>query len=305
MIHKKFLPHIYLLTANLIYGVSFTIAKDVVPQYVQPFAAIILRVSISMVLFFACYFLFVKEKIMKQDLLLLFTCGIFGVAINQLLFFKGLSITTPINAALIMTTTPILVVIISVILGKDYINWKRVLGIIIGICGAITVITFGKSINYDTTRWMGDLFIFLNAVSYAIYIVIVKPLMRKYHPITVITMVFFFGWFIVVPVGFNQLLLVEWHSIPTLVYWELAFIIIATTFFAYLFNILAMKSASPSVVGIYIYSQPAIASIFALLMNKDVFSWEKIVATILIFIGVYLVSFAGKKKSIEIQSVQE
>ena len=129
--------------------------------------------------------------------------------------------------------------------------------------------------------------------------------MRKYHPITVITMVFFFGWFIVVPVGFNQLLLVEWHSIPTLVYWELAFIIIATTFFAYLFNILAMKSASPSVVGIYIYSQPAIASIFALLMNKDVFSWEKIVATILIFIGVYLVSFAGKKKSIEIQSVQE
>ena len=121
--------------------------------------------------------------------------------------------------------------------------------------------------------------------------------MSKYHPITVITYVFFFGWFFVLPVGFSQFNAVNWAAMPTTVGWELGFIVLATTFLAYLFNILALRYASPSVVGIYIYSQPAIASAFALFMNKDTFSWEKLAATVLIFVGVYLVSFGGRQKA--------
>jgi len=291
---KKFQAHIFLLLANIIYGVSFTIAKDVVPHYVGPYGTIVIRVSVSLILFIIGFLLFTREKIHKKDILLMITCGFFGVAINQLLFFKGLSITTPINSALIMTTTPILVVLISAFAGRDYINWQRILGIIIGICGAFTIIAFGKDVSFIADRRLGDLCIFLNATSYAVYIVIVKPLMSKYHPLTVITCVFFFGWFFVMPAGYTEFAAIDWKNMPTTIFLELSFIVFATTFLAYLFNILAMKHTSPSVVGIYIYSQPAIASIFALLMHKDVFSWEKALATVLIFLGVYLVSFAGR-----------
>lgn len=118
-------------------------------------------------------------------------------------------------------------------------------------------------------------------------------------------MVFLFGWMFVLPVGYSEFTTVNWNAMPTNIFLELSFIVIATTFFAYLLNIFAMRTASPSVVGIYIYSQPAIASIFAVIMQKDNFSWEKIVATVLIFIGVYMVSFAGRKKLTLIQSAQE
>jgi drug/metabolite transporter (DMT)-like permease len=292
----KLQAHLFLFLANLIYGVSFTIAKDVVPHYIGPFGAIVIRVSVSLLLFFFVYLLFIREKIYKKDIPLLTLCGLFGVAMNQLLFFKGLSITTPINAALIMTTTPIMVVAISYFTGRDYMNPWRLLGIALGIVGALTIILYGKDVEFTSSRSLGDLCIFLNAASYAVYIVIVKPLMSKYHPITIITMVFLFGNCIVIPVGFQQFMQIHWQTLPTLILAELAFIVIATTFLAYLFNILAMQHASPGVVGIYIYSQPAIASIFALLMQKDSFSWEKALATILIFTGVYLVSFAGKKQ---------
>ncbi len=292
----KIRAHLFLFLANLIYGVSFTIAKDVVPVYIGPFGAIVIRVTLSLVLFTAAFFIFVREKIYRKDIPLMMLCGLFGVAINQLLFFKGLSITTPINAALIMTITPIMVVTISYFSGRDYMNTWRVLGILLGIVGALTIILYGKEVAFTAGRSLGDLCVFLNAASYAVYIVIVKPLMKKYHPITIITMVFLFGNCVVIPVGFAEFSQIQWAEMPVVIIAELAFIVIATTFLAYLFNILAMRHASPGVVGIYIYSQPAIATIFALLMQKDSFSWEKMLATLLIFTGVYLVSFAGKKQ---------
>lgn len=293
----KVQAHLFLFLANLIYGVSFTIAKDVVPVYIGPFGAIVIRVSVSLLLFAVSYFIFIREKIYRRDILLIAVCGLFGVALNQLLFFKGLSITTPINAALIMTTTPIMVVLISYFKGRDHMNPWRIVGILLGVSGALTIILYGKEVSFTAGRSFGDLCIFINAASYAVYIVIVKPLMSKYHPITIITMVFLFGSFIVWPVGYQEFIAINWNAMPQVILFELSFIVLATTFLAYLFNILAMRHASPGVVGIYIYSQPAIATMFALLMQKDTFSWEKLMATLMIFTGVYLVSFAGKKQT--------
>ena len=130
----------------------------------------------------------------------------------------------------------------------------------------------------------------LNAASYAVYLVIVKPLMQKYHPLTIILWVFFFGWLFVVPVGFNEFRAIQWHTFPTSIWLELIFIVIATTFFAYLFNILALRNANPSLAGIYIYLQPALATLFAVSLGKDSLSIFKVAAMLLIFAGVYLVS---------------
>lgn len=288
--NEKFRTHLYLFLANLIYALSFTVAKDVVPQFVKPFGAIVIRVTVAGVLFIAYKKMLVNERVERKDLGLLILCGLFGVAINQLLFFKGLSITTPINAALMMTTTPILVLLLSGIFHDEKITWLKIAGVVCGAAGAVLVILSGAEITRGSGQTMGDIFVLLNAASYAVYLVIVKPLMQKYHPVTVITWVFIFGWIFVLPVGWREFDEISWRSFTTTIWIELAFIVLFTTFFAYLLNTLAMRYAAPSVVGIYIYLQPALATLIALLLSRDEYPLIKIVATILIFLGVYLVS---------------
>jgi drug/metabolite transporter (DMT)-like permease len=288
--NEKFRTHLYLFLANLIYALSFTVAKDVVPHYVKPFGAIVIRVTVAGALFIAYKKMLVNEKVERKDFGLLILCGLFGVAINQLLFFKGLSITTPINAALMMTTTPILVLLLSGIFHDEKITWLKIAGVVCGAAGAVLVILSGAEITRGSGQTMGDIFVLLNAASYAVYLVIVKPLMQKYHPVTVITWVFIFGWIFVLPVGWREFAEISWGSFTNIIWVELAFIVLFTTFFAYLLNTLAMRYAAPSVVGIYIYLQPALATLIALLLSRDEYPLIKIVATVLIFLGVYLVS---------------
>lgn len=286
----RYSTHIYLFTANLIYALSFTIAKDVVPHFIQPFGAIVIRVSVALLLFAAVQLFFIKEKIRRNDIPLLVLCGLFGVAINQLLFFKGLSITTPINASLMMTTTPILILLLSGIFHDEKITWLKILGVLLGAIGAVLVIISGKEFTLSNGQATGDMLVLINAASYAIYLVIVKPLMKKYRPVTVITWVFLFGWLFVLPAGWREFAAINWIQFTPLLWAELSFIVIFTTFFAYLLNTMAMEHASPSVVGIYIYLQPALATIFALLLNRDEYPLIKIIATVFIFAGVYFVS---------------
>ena len=294
--------HLYLFLANLIYGVSFTIAKDIIPHYIEPFGAIFIRATGALFLFALSWLFFLREKIQRRDLMLLIACGFFGVAANQLLFFKGLSMTTPINAALIMVTTPILVVVIAGLTGKDKITLPKVIGIVLGVLGAATIVASGKELSFGSQHLLGDLCVFLNAASYAVYLVTVKPLMRRYNPVTVITFVFLFGWFFVVPVGWDQFTAADYGSFPNHIWWELGFIVICTTFLAYLFNILALRHASSSVAGAYIYAQPVLAVLFAFAMKSlgwkvdAYFGWVHFIAMLMIFTGVYLVSYAGAKK---------
>lgn len=292
---KNFRAHFFLFLANLIYGVSFTIAKDIVPVFIQPFGAIFIRATGALILFLIVHAFFIKEKIKRKDIPLLIACGFFGVALNQLLFFKGLSITTPIHAALVMTTTPILVLVLSVLFKDEKITPLKIIGIFIAICGALVIIVFGKEISFNTSTEKGDFFILLNATSYAVYIVIVKPLMHRYHPITIIKWVFLFGWIFIIPVGWNQFNTIHWNLFTTPILLELCFLVIGTTFLAYLLNIVALKTADPSIVGIYIYIQPALATVFAMILGKDNLSGIKIMAMILIFVGVYLVSVRSLK----------
>lgn len=282
--------HLYLFLANLIYAISFTVAKDVVPRYIQPFGAIVIRVTVALILFACVQIFFIKEKINRKDIGLLLLCGLFGVAINQLLFFKGLSMTTPINASLMMTTTPILVLLLSGIFHDEKITLLKIIGVACGALGAVLVIISGKELTRNSGQTMGDIFVLINATAFAVFLVIVKPLMKKYNPVTVITCVFFFGWLFVVPVGWHEFARIDWDLFTPALWMELTFIVIFTTFFAYLLNTMAMKFAAPSVVGIYIYLQPALATIVALALNKDEYPVIKIIATILIFAGVYFVS---------------
>ncbi len=294
--NKTLLAHLALFTANLIYAINYSFAKDVMPDFILPSAFVLLRVIGALILFSIAYFLFVKEKVETKDIFRLAVCAIFGVAINQLLFFEGLNLTTPINAAIVMTVNPILVILLSWLIIKEVITYRKIFGILFGLLGAaILILNGGGVIDFNSNHQAGNLFVFINASSYALYLVILKPMMRKYHPITVMFYVFGFGLLYVLPFGFTNLIDVKWLTIPNNIYLEIAFVVIFTTFIAYLFNSIALKKLSPTTVSIYIYLQPILASIFAVFWGSDSLDAQKIIAAFLIFLGVYLVSVSSLK----------
>lgn len=289
-LNRTLLAHLALLIANLIYAINYTFAKDVMPDYIQPSGFILLRVIGALILFALSYFLFVKEKVAKQDVFRLAICGLFGVAINQLMFFEGLNLSTPINAAIVMTTNPILVILLSFFIIKEAFTLRKVVGILLGLVGASMLILKGGSLDFSSDHQLGNLFVLINALSYGVYLVIVKPLMQKYHPFTVMFFVFSFGFLYVLPFAFNNLSAVNWEIIPTTIYLEIAFVVVCTTFIAYLLNATALKQLSPTTVSIYIYLQPILATVFAIFWGADSLDGQKLTAAFLVFIGVYLVS---------------
>lgn len=288
--NKTLTAHISLLIANLIYALNFTIAKDVMPNFILPSAFILLRVIGALFLFSFSYFIFFFQKIEFKDILRFAICGLFGVAINQLFFFEGLNLTTPINAAIVMTTNPILVMLLSFIIVKEAISFRKILGITLGFVGASTLILSDGAIDLSSNNSTGNLFVFINATSYGLYLVIVKPLLNKYHPLTVLFYVFAFGLLFVLPFGYDDLTIVKWGTIPVNIYLEIIFVVVCTTFIAYLLNSSALKTLTASTVSIYIYLQPILASLFAIFLGADFLDEKKIIASVLIFSGVYLVS---------------
>ena len=293
---KQLKAHFYLFTVNVLYGAGFTISKVLMPQYVKPFGAILIRVASVSLLFSLLHGLLSSEKPALRDLPLFFACALFGVVINQELFFLGLSMTNPINASLIMIMTPMLVYILSFLMKKEKAAPLRLMGILLGLCGAAIIIA-GKGLSFSAATTQGDVLIFLNATSYAIYLVMVRPLMQKYQPLTVIRWVFLCGLLPVVFLGYGEFLQINWHSFGPEAWGSLAFVVIGVTFLAYLLNILALQQLGSTVVGAYIYIQPLVASFIAVLWGKDQLSPVKLLAALLIFTGLYLVSFTGKSLS--------
>lgn len=292
--------HLALLGANLFYGAGFTVAKHIMPRLIQPLGFIFIRVSVVMLLFWLSYFGGEKfrTKIERKDWLILVLGGLFGVALNQMLFFMGLNLTFPIHASLIMMSTPLLITIIALFVLKERLKPQKALGLLMGISGAFLLMSAGKEITMTGNSAMGDFFVFLNAASYAIYLVIIKPLMQRYRPIIVIRWVFFFGFLFVLPFGYPQFAAIDWSQFRATDYAAVAFIVICVTFFTYLWNIYALQHLSPSTAGAYIYLQPIFAAIISMVVIGEQLTWIKLLATILIFTGVYLVNFGFKKKVI-------
>lgn len=293
---KIILAHIFLLFANLIYAINYSFAKDVMPTFIMPSGFILLRVLGAFFLFFVLHKIFIREKVEAKDLLRLVACGFFGVAVNQLFFFEGLNLSTPINASIIMTINPIIVIIISFFMLKESFGIKKIFGVLLGLVGAGILILNNGEIDLSNNLRTGNILVLINASSYAFYLVIVKPLMTRYNPITILTYVFGFGILFVLPFGYDELWNINWNIMPKTIFWQVIFVVFCTTFLAYLFNAYALKNLNPTTVSIYIYIQPVLASVFAVFWGIDKINNEKIISALIIFIGVYLVSQQNRPK---------
>ena len=287
---KRNLALIGATIVSIIYGVTFTIAKDVMPKYIDAYGFILLRAGGSMVLFWLVWLVMPKEKIAITDFPRIIAAAFFGVAFNMLTFFKGLSLTSPISAAVIMVSTPMIVLVLSAIIIKERMKKRMVIGIVLGLIGTASLILYGKSIGDTSQSGLGNFLVLVNAISYGFYLIIVKKLMNTYNAFTFVKWIYLFGFIMVLPFGWNQFADVDWTIVPTDIYWKIGFVVIISTFLTYLLNLLSMKELKPTTVAVFIYLQPVFATIFAISLGKDELTIVKIVSAILIFIGVFLVT---------------
>ena len=290
MLSKRNLALFGATIVSLIYGLTFTIAKDVMPSYINPYGFIVLRVFGATVLFWIVALFINTEKIQKQDYPRIIACAFFGVALNMLTFFKGLSYTTPISASVIMVSTPIIVLILSSIIINEQMQKQKIYGILLGSIGTGFLILYGKSVGNASHASLGNFLVLVNAVSYGFYLIIVRKLMDKYNAFSFVKWIYLFGFIMVLPFGYNELLAVHWALVPNSIYLKILFVVLFSTFFTYLLNLLSMRELKPTTVAVFIYLQPVFATIFAIGLGKDDLGVVKTASAILIFMGVYLVT---------------
>jgi drug/metabolite transporter (DMT)-like permease len=295
--------HSILLLTALIGAFNYSISKIVMPDYVRPSAIILIRGGCSIIFFWMIHFIFIREKITdKNDYLKLLLCAVFGITANQILFYEGLNLTTPINASLLQCGVPLFVIIVAAITLKEKITLLKIAGLVLGATGAVLLLIHSSNSRVTGTH-AGDVMVLLNALSYGIFLVLVKPLTEKYDPFTVVKWVFLFGTIMSIPFGYNQLQQVQWNTIPTHVWLSLGYIVLFATIINYYLNVGVLRYVNTSVAGIYIYLQPVFTGIIAISWGKDMLSWEKLIYSLLIFGGVYLVSFKAKNEKSKAESL--
>lgn len=290
--NRRTQAHLAVLGANIIFAANYSIVKFITPTYIHPFALNFVRVASSIMLF---WFLWILKPgpigIQKKHIPRFIACGITGVLINQLFFIKGVSLTTSIHSSLLSLCTPIFITIIAAWLIKEALTWLKLIGLALGVGGALLLILLKDNNHTGSNVILGDIFVMINAISYAFYLVMVRPLMASYSAMHVLRWVFTIGGMIMLPISAPEFFATNWHAFDLPQWTALGFVAIGATFFAYLFNVFGISKIGPSATGTYIYTQPVFAAIIAMIFAGEHFSWIKGLAAVLIFSGVYLANF--------------
>jgi drug/metabolite transporter (DMT)-like permease len=282
--------HLSLLVANVIYGLNFSIAKAIMPDSIKPFALVSVRSLLGTGLFWFSGLFLPKETVSRKDLLYLFGCSFFGVVINQVLFLVGLEMTSPINSSIILSTNPIFAFIFAALILRESISFMKGAGLALGLSGVLLLILQNGSPDIGSRTFIGDVYTLINTISWALYTVIIKRMLEKYHPVTVMKWTFFFGMFTTIPAGYNQWSTMDWSSIPFKGWLGIAFVVIFATYLGYLLISFGLRRLSPTIVSTYTYTQPVIAAYLASILGQDHIDMVMIVSAFLIFAGVFVVS---------------
>jgi drug/metabolite transporter (DMT)-like permease len=287
-----------LLVVNLIYGASHVLAKGVMPVYLSPTVFIVFRILGATSLFWLLALVRKQKRIKNKDIPIFLACGFFGITVNQLLFFHGLNLSSPMNAGIIMALNPIMVAIMSFFLIREALSIRQWIGIGLGAFGAIALTAFGARYQFSVAK--GDLFLLGNSLSYAFYLILVKPLMTKYDPLTVITWVFTFGsiFILLFPPVWTSLPKTSFQVIPPSIWYKIIFVIVGVTFITYLLTVIGLKYVSATLASVFIYFQPIFVMVFTYVFFQLGWSEDysaaihvrKMLLMAIIMVGVFLTS---------------
>ena len=283
--------HWAVIGANLLFGINFSMVKLVTPGLISSFGLNVVRSIGSVSLFWLLYLLKPSRAgIDREDVPRFLLCALTGVAINQLLFIKGLSLTSTIHGALLILGTPIFITAAAAWLLKERVTPNRLAGLLLGIGGAMVLVLSRNHSNDAGSALLGDIFIVINSISYALYFVWVRPLMEKYSPVVVIRWVFTLGMPMLIPFGLADVLHTDFSSFPPEGWTALLYVILGGTFIPYLLNTFGLKYLGPGITGNYIYTQPFFASIIGVLFLQEHLGWQQLLAGAMIAGGVLMVN---------------
>ncbi|MDP4210151.1 MAG: DMT family transporter [Bacteroidota bacterium] len=283
--------HVAMLVANFAWGFLSPLSKAVLLNSdVSPLALTTFRITGGAITFWIASLFVKRESVERRDMLMLALASIFAIVFNQVSFIKGVSLTSPIDASIITTTLPIITMIVSAFYLKEAITWKKIVGITFGASGALLLIVSGHHSGSRSSSVWGDLLCLLAQFSFTIYLVWFKGLIGKYSPVTLMKWMFTFASLFCLPLSFNQLTTINYSLLPTPVYFDIAFIVLAGTFLGYLLIPIGQRNLRPTEVSMYNYLQPVVASVLSLIWGMDTFGVMKGIAVALVFSGVYIVT---------------
>ncbi len=293
--------HIGLLATNLFFAINISAIKYFTGQSLAgPYGLNVVRSGVCVILFWLLFFITSeKKKIGKKDIVRFLLCAFSALAANQMLFMKGVSLTYPIHASLLLLITPILITFIAAWVLKETITPLKLIGLFLGVTGACILIMSGHNATKRNDILLGDLLVIMSTVLYTIYFILVKPLMQKYSTMDVMRWVFTFGFIMILPLGWKEFVQIPWSLYKLDEYFLLFMIVVPGTFLAYIFNAYGIKKLSASTAGTYIYSQPVFAVIISTIFLKESLDFYKIIAGIIIFSGVYLANKTPPKSSLK------
>jgi drug/metabolite transporter (DMT)-like permease len=302
MVSTRLRAHAALFFSGVLFGANYWIAKGLMPEYMSPMQIIFYRGLITMLLFQLLSLVIGVEKTSKRDIVRLAVCGLLGVAVNQMFFFTGLNYTSPVDTALIHAGSPLMVMTFSALIIGEKASPLKIIGILLGGTGAVMLVLQGNTDITGSNQLLGNVLVFINIMGYSLYLVLVKPIMARNSPITVLKWVFTFGFFMVFPFSISEAHTVNWSHFSVSAWISIIYIIIGTTFITYLLTTFSLRTLNAGTAGYYIYMQPFIAATIGILFYNEKFTPIKIIAALVVFAGVYLVLKPSIKKDVEKES---
>ena len=294
--------HILIMLANILFGASMPVFKYLLTADVPPEAITIMQAIFACMMFWLVSFFMPKEKVLPKDLCLLFVCALCGVGINQWLFVIGLKNSSPVNASIIATAVPIFVLLLAALVLKEPITAKKSLGVFLGVSGGLLLVFNSTQTTSGTNSLWGDMLMLLNQLMYSVYLVLSKPLSRRYSSVIMMKWMFLFSTLALAPFCLQYMQYVpmfhrETFNVSQL--YALLYLLFGATFVSFMLIPMALKQIRPTTVSMYNYVQPIIASAIAVAVGQDTFSMQKLLSAALVFVGVYLVTQSKKRKDIE------
>jgi len=282
--------HLSMLGVSIIFGLHYSIAKSMMPAYLTPLQMVFIRLLGGMILFWVFQRLFIREKVERRDLLMLALCGLVGFTLNITLFYAGLNLTTPVDASIIHVTNPIMVLILASIIIREKVTFRKTGGILLGMSGALILILWGRHLQFGGQTALGNVLVLMNMVCYSLYLVLLKPLLVKYHTVTILKWVSFFGFIFVIPLSARSMLSISFANFDWYAWSALFYIIVLTTFLVYLMINFSLNILTPTAVSYYTYLQPVLAAVSSVSIGMERITLPKVLAAMLIFTGVYMVT---------------
>ena len=299
MENKKLTGHVAVFSANLIFGMNTPISRTLMPEILSPYALTFFRIAGGLILFWTASIFVKKEKVPVKDLILLFFASLFALTLNQLPYFIGLSMTSPIDASIVVTMLPIVTMILAAIIIREPITLMKAIGVLVGASGALLLVFNSPVAQNGHSNFWGNMIVFAAVTSFAIYLTVFKNLIERYSAVTIMKWMFLFGTIVSLSFCYQPLIHTDFSALSSGTYWRIGYVVIFATFIGYLLLPIGQKALRPTTLSMYNYVQPIMASLVVVFIGVESFGYHQALAGVLVFSGVYIVTQSKSKAQLE------